>query len=93
MKILLKYCKIKSINRDLFQYCKMVTAKKRESESNASLFRRFSRRVKEARLVAAASEHRFYKESPSRAQKKKDALRKIAYAKKMGELRKLGKDV
>lgn len=71
----------------------MVTIKKRESESNSTLLRRFSRRVKESRVVAAASERRFYKELPSRSQKKKDALRKIAYAKKMNELRKLGKTV
>lgn len=69
----------------------MTNVQKKESESNASLIRRFTRKVKQANVVSITSARRFYKEPQSSFQRRKSALRRIEFAKKMNRLRKLGK--
>lgn len=69
----------------------MVKINKKENESTGSLLRRFSRAVKLSSVLSRARGRRYYESPKSEFQKKKEALRKIAWRKNMELQRKLGK--
>lgn len=69
----------------------MIEVKRSESESTGSLIKRFTRKIKESRLLAQARNLRFKNRPKSNLKKKKDALKKIRLRKRLDYLRKLGK--
>ena len=69
----------------------MIEVKKKESESTASLMRRFSQRVKLSGNLPKVRSLRFKTRPKSKLKKKEDALKRTAYAAKTALLRKLGK--
>ena len=68
----------------------MVEVRKRENESTGSLLRRFAKIIQQSGLLARAREGRYYAPLKSDHQKKREALRRLVWEKKMKELRKLG---
>lgn len=69
----------------------MIEVVKKESESSASLIRRFTRKMQESGIVARAKSLRFHQRSISDLQKKKQAIKKVKHKKRLEYLRKLGK--
>ncbi|MBI2175134.1 MAG: hypothetical protein HYU35_00125 [Parcubacteria group bacterium] len=69
----------------------IVRVERHERETNASLVRRFSKRVGQAKIVARARALRFRSRRPSEEAKKKNALRRIEKSKTRERLYKLGK--
>ena len=69
----------------------MIEVKKKESESTASLMRRFSQIVKLSGNLPKVRSLRFRARPKSKLKKKEDALKKDAYRKKIDFLKKLGK--
>lgn len=69
----------------------MIEVKKKESESTASLMRRFSQRVKLSGNLPKIRSLRFKTRPKSKLKKKEDALKRETYKKKIELLKKLGK--
>lgn len=69
----------------------MVEVRKRENESSGSLLRRFTKIIQRSGFLARAREGRYYASPKSDYQKKREALRRVEWQKKMEGLRKLGK--
>lgn len=69
----------------------IVHIERKDRESSGSLMRRFSRKVQQAGILSRARSLRFYARAPSEAQKKKNALQRIAKRKTRERLYKLGK--
>ncbi len=69
----------------------MVEVRKRDNESAGNLLRRFTKIVQRSGFLLRARGSRYYNAPKSAYQKKKEALRRIEWVKKMTHLRKLGK--
>ncbi len=69
----------------------LIEVKKNHNENNASLVRRFSRKMQESRNIPKAKSLRFNLRTPSKLAVKQNALRKIEKRKEREHLRKLGK--
>jgi ribosomal protein S21 len=69
----------------------MIEVKKSAGESDASLIRRFSKRLGESKNLVKARSLRFKNRPKSQTKKKEEAIKKAAYKKKIDHLRKLGK--
>lgn len=69
----------------------MVEVRKRDNESAGSLLRRFNKMLQLSGFLVRARSGRYHNSKPSEYQKKKEALRRIAWQKEMQKLRKLGK--
>lgn len=65
--------------------------KKQERETNFSLVRRFTKRVKESGVLRAAKRSMFKHRDPSPARRKFIALRRLAKQKEYEKLYKMGK--
>lgn len=65
--------------------------KKNERETNLSLVRRFSKRIKESGVIRGAKKVLYNKRPLSLAKRKVNALRRIAKQKEREKLAKLGK--
>ncbi|MFA5736887.1 MAG: hypothetical protein WCX70_02435 [Candidatus Paceibacterota bacterium] len=64
---------------------------KNGNESNASIIRRFSKRVKLSNIVRGARSRRYSTRHKSELKKKQDALRRLAKYAEYERLKKLGK--
>lgn len=69
----------------------MVQVQKQDNESTGSLVRRFTRRIQRSGFLLRARSKRFYEPLKSDSNKKKEALRRVAWQKDMDHQRKLGK--
>jgi len=67
-----------------------VEVKKNNNETNASVIRRFTRRVQESAILPTARSHRYRDRSVSEYTKKKKALKRIEKRKKITRMKKLG---
>ncbi len=67
-----------------------VEVKKNNNETNASIIRRFTKRVQESSILSSARAHRYSKRVPSEYTKKKNALKRITRHKEVSRLKKLG---
>ncbi len=68
-----------------------IEVKKNQNENNASVLRRFSRKVQESGIVYAIKGRRYNERPKSKLSQKAMAVRKIGRRKEMDRLRKLGK--
>lgn len=69
----------------------MVEVHKKENETNISLLRRFSRKVRESSVLKRAKAAQFKNRKLSDFKKKQRALKRIKKLKEIEKLRKLGK--
>ena len=97
----------KAITRNLLSFClqstyiyaiiaRMVTTidiKKNANENNASLLRRFTRRVQESGTIPKMKSLRYSERPKSKLSLKKNALKKLARRNEVEKLKKLGKFV
>jgi len=68
-----------------------VEVKKNPNESNASLLRRFSRRIQDSNILPTVKSKRYSKRKQSDLSRKTMALRRMARRKEIEKLKKLGK--
>jgi len=68
-----------------------IEVTKNQNETNISLIRRFSKRMRGSGVLGRARSLRFYARSKSKLKRKEQALKYIAKQKKREKLRKLGK--
>ena len=69
----------------------VIEVTKNPNESNASVLRRFSRKIQESNIIRKVKSSRFNKRKESKLTIKKGTLRKIRRKKEIEKLRKLGK--
>ena len=69
----------------------MVEVRRREKESSSALARRFTKKVQLSGVLVTARSQRSATRPKSRAQKKREALHRIAKRKVFERMRKLGK--
>ena len=69
----------------------MIEVKRKDNESIGSLLRRFSKRIQQSGLLLQARSSRFRDKSPSRTERRKNALRKNEIVAEKEYQRKLGK--
>ncbi len=69
----------------------VVEIKKNPSENNASLLRRFSRKVQEGSIIQKVKSKRYNERKESKLKVKKSTLKRIARRTQIEKLRKLGK--
>ncbi|OGI73019.1 hypothetical protein A3D42_00350 [Candidatus Nomurabacteria bacterium RIFCSPHIGHO2_02_FULL_41_18] len=69
----------------------VIEVKKNPNENNASVLRRFSRRVQESGIIHKIKGSRYNERKESRLKVKKSALKRIKKRKEIEILRKLGK--
>ncbi len=69
----------------------VIEINKNPNESNASVLRRFSRKIQESNIIREVKSSRFNKRKESKLTIKKGTLRKIRRKKEIEKLRKLGK--
>ena len=67
-----------------------VEVKKNTNETNASVIRRFTKRVQESSILSTARAHRYKERDPSVYTRKKKALKRIKRYKEVGRMKKLG---
>ncbi len=70
-----------------------IEVKKNNNENNASLMRRFSRRVQEGGALPKVKSKRYSKKTESSLSRKTMALRRMSRAAEVDKLKKLGKFV
>ncbi len=68
-----------------------IEVTRRESESPASLMRRFSRKVQQSGLLKRVRAHQFRGRSKSKRKVRENAIRKKKYSEHMSLMKKLGK--
>ncbi|MFA6397270.1 MAG: hypothetical protein WDK96_00290 [Candidatus Paceibacterota bacterium] len=68
-----------------------IEVKKNQNENNASLIRRFSKRVQESQVLQKARSKRYNERAESKLTLKKGALKRLAKRKVNEKLRKMGK--
>lgn len=68
-----------------------IEVNKSDKETTGSLVRRFSKKVRSAKIMHQAKKNRYWDRPKSEFVKKKDALKKIAKKQEYERLRKLGK--
>lgn len=69
----------------------MIEVKRKDNETNTSLLRRFSKKIKESRVLKQAKALRFSSRKLSELKEKQRALKRIEKTKEAEKLRKLGK--
>lgn len=69
----------------------MIEVKRKDTESTASLLRRFTKKIRESGILPKIRSSRYKTRSQSDLQKKKTALKKAKSKQKLEYLRKLGK--
>jgi ribosomal protein S21 len=68
-----------------------IEVKKNQNENNASLLRRFSRRMQESGMIQKVKSNRYNERGQSKLSQKNSALKRLAKRKANEKLRKLGK--
>jgi ribosomal protein S21 len=68
-----------------------VTIEKTATENNASVMRRFTKRVQSAGIVKKVRGDRYYSRDKSRTMRRKSTLKRLVKWEKIQELAKLGK--
>ena len=81
----------KSVRVMLTSVTVQIEVKKGGSENNATLLRRFSRRVQEAGIIQHVKGNRYSERSQSKLTTKKQALRRLKRRAEFERLKKLGK--
>ncbi|MEI7765078.1 MAG: 30S ribosomal protein S21 [bacterium] len=69
----------------------VIEVKKNPNENNASVLRRFSRRIQESNIIQKVKGHRYNERKESKLKVKKSALKRMGKRKEIEKLRKLGK--
>ncbi len=69
----------------------VIEVNKNPNENNASILRRFSRKVSESNIIPKVKSKRFNERKESKVKAKKTTLKKIIRRKEVEKLRKLGK--
>ncbi len=69
----------------------IIEVKKNPNENNASVLRRFSRRVQESNVIQKIKNSRYQKRQESKLKQKNSALKLLAKRKEIERLKKLGK--
>ncbi len=69
----------------------IIEVKKNPNENNASVLRRFSRRIQESSIIQKVKKNRYNERKESKLKIKKSALKRMAKRKVNEKLRKLGK--
>ena len=69
----------------------VIEVRKNPNENNASVLRRFSRKVQESGIIRKVKGSRYNERKESRLKVKKSALKRMARRKEIEKLRKLGK--
>ena len=69
----------------------VVEIRKNPNENNASVLRRFSRRIQESGIIHKVKNSRYSERKESKLKVKKSALKRMARRKEIERLRKLGK--
>lgn len=69
----------------------IVEVRKNPNENNASVLRRFSRRIQESGIIHKVKNSRYNERKESKFKVKKNALRRIVRRAEVEKLRKLGK--
>ena len=69
----------------------MVYVKKKDSETQAAMIRRFTRRIQQSGILIRARKMRFYDPKPTKRVVKDRALRKVRIVKEREHLAKLGR--
>ena len=69
----------------------VIEVKKNPNENNASVLRRFSRRIQESNIIQKVKNNRYSERKESKLKVKKSALKRMAKRKENEKLRKLGK--
>ena len=69
----------------------IIEVKKNPNENNASVLRRFSRKIQESNIIQKVKGHRYNERKESKLKVKKSALKRMAKRKANEKLRKLGK--
>ena len=69
----------------------IIEVKKNQNENNASIVRRFSRRIKESGIIRKVKSSRYNVRKESKLTIKRSALKRIQKKKEIEKLKKLGK--
>ncbi len=69
----------------------VIEVKKNPNENNASVLRRFSRRIQESNIIQKVKGNRYNERKESKLKVKKSALKRMGKRKEIERLRKLGK--
>ena len=69
----------------------VIEVKKNPNENNASVLRRFSRRIQESGIIRNVKGNRYNLRKESKLKAKKGALKKMQRRKEIEKLKKLGK--
>jgi ribosomal protein S21 len=69
----------------------VIEVKKNPNENNASVLRRFSRKIQESGIIQKVKGSRYNERKESRLKVKKSALKRMGRRKEIEKLRKLGK--
>ena len=69
----------------------IIEVRKNPNENNASVLRRFSRRIQESGIIHKVKSDRYNERKESKLKVKKSALKRMARRKEIDVLRKLGK--
>ncbi|HPS21353.1 MAG TPA: 30S ribosomal protein S21 [Candidatus Paceibacterota bacterium] len=69
----------------------VIEVKKNQNENNASVLRRFSRKVQESSIIPKVKNNRYNERKESKVKIKKATLKRIQRRSEIEKLRKLGK--
>ena len=69
----------------------VIEVKKNQNENNASVLRRFSRKVQESSIIPKVKNNRYNERKESKVKTKKATLKRILRRAEIEKLRKLGK--
>jgi ribosomal protein S21 len=69
----------------------VIEVQKNPNENNASILRRFSRRVQESSIIQKVKKNRYNERKESKLKVKKGTLKRLTRRKEIDKLRKLGK--
>lgn len=69
----------------------IIEIKKNPNENNASVLRRFSRKIQESGVIQKVKGSRYSERQESKLKAKKSALKRLGRRKEIEKLRKLGK--
>ena len=69
----------------------IIEVRKNPNENNASVLRRFSRRIQESSIIQKVKSSRYNERKKSKLKVKKSALRRMVRRKEIEKFRKLGK--
>ena len=69
----------------------VIEVRKNPNENNASILRRFSRKIQESSIIQKVKGNRYNERKESKLKVKKSALKRMVRRKEIEKLRKLGK--